>query len=312
MKRTTLLFLTMLMSIVSMEAQNFVHNELERQDLSESKSTQKMLKRKVAIARFTNETRYAKGLFFDKENDPMEKQAMDILSSKLAASEKFILLERSDLDQIIAEQAINKLDTSLVGADYIIVGAITEYGRKNTGNSKLFSRSVKQIVEAGVSIRLIDVATGEIVYSEEAKGESEIKSKTVLGFGGEAGYDATLDDKAIEVAISKLVENVITNCMDRPWKAYLIGEFEEGYIMSGGNSQGVAVGDIFEVFMKGKNVINPQNGMALQLPGKSVAKIEVISLGGDTANNEFSVVKVIEGSIVNGEMLNYVVKEDVL
>ena len=40
----------------------------------------KTIKRKVAIGRFTNETQYAKGLFYDKENDPMRKQALDILS----------------------------------------------------------------------------------------------------------------------------------------------------------------------------------------------------------------------------------------
>lgn len=61
----------------------------------------KTLKRKVAIGRFTNETQYGKGIFYDRENDPMRKQAMDILSSKLAASGKFILLERDDLDVIV-------------------------------------------------------------------------------------------------------------------------------------------------------------------------------------------------------------------
>lgn len=48
-----------------------------------------VLKRKVAIGRFSNETQYAKGIFYDKENDPMGKQALDILSAKLAASGKF-------------------------------------------------------------------------------------------------------------------------------------------------------------------------------------------------------------------------------
>ena len=38
----------------------------------------KTIKRKVAIGRFSNETQYGKGLFYDKENDPMRKQAMDI------------------------------------------------------------------------------------------------------------------------------------------------------------------------------------------------------------------------------------------
>ena len=61
------------------------------------------LKRKVAIARFSNETEYAKGAFYDKNNDPLGKQAVDILSSRLASSGKFILLERADADAIQKE-----------------------------------------------------------------------------------------------------------------------------------------------------------------------------------------------------------------
>ena len=33
-----------------------------------------VLKRKVAIERFSNEPQYAKGIFYDKENDPMENK----------------------------------------------------------------------------------------------------------------------------------------------------------------------------------------------------------------------------------------------
>ena len=43
------------------------------------------LKRTVAIARFSNETDSSKGFFYDKENDPVGRQAVDILSAKLAA-----------------------------------------------------------------------------------------------------------------------------------------------------------------------------------------------------------------------------------
>ena len=105
------------------------------QDIQEGKT----IKRKVAIGRFSNETQYAKGLFYDKENDPMRKQALDILSSKLAASGKFILLEREDLDVLVAEagEGMNK-----IGADYIILGSITEYGRKTEGEQKVFSSSI--------------------------------------------------------------------------------------------------------------------------------------------------------------------------
>jgi curli biogenesis system outer membrane secretion channel CsgG len=72
---------------------------------SSVKQIGKSLKRKVAISRFSNETQYAKGLFYDKDNDPMGKQALDILSAKLAASDKFILLERNDLNQLLSESS---------------------------------------------------------------------------------------------------------------------------------------------------------------------------------------------------------------
>ena len=107
-----------------------------------------VLKRKVAIGRFSNETQYAKGIFYDKENDPMGKQALDILSSKLAASGKFLLLERSDLAALLEECQKNGGGAATIGADYMIIGSITEFGRKDTGKSKMFGAEKTQMVEA--------------------------------------------------------------------------------------------------------------------------------------------------------------------
>ena len=135
----------------------------------------KTLKRKVAIGRFSNETQYGKGLFYDNENDPMRKQALDILSSKLAASGKFILLERDDLD-ILVEEAGGEMQK--IGADYIILGSITEFGRKTEGDERVFSQTKTQTVEAAVSVRLVEVSSGLIIYSDEAKGFAETSSKS--------------------------------------------------------------------------------------------------------------------------------------
>ena len=105
----------------------------------EEQSTGRFLKRKVAISRFSNETQYAKGVFYNKANDPIGKQALDILSAKLAASNKFILLERNDFDKIEQEMKIGNANFQSVGADFIVIGSVTEFGRKNMGESKVFS-----------------------------------------------------------------------------------------------------------------------------------------------------------------------------
>lgn len=304
----SLVKLAILLIVFNVSAQNKI--EKVESQIQEIKKEEQVLKRKVAIARFSNETQYAKGLFYDKENDPLGKQTVDILSTKLAASDKFILLERQDLDKIISEyEYTGNEGYQKVGADYLIIGSITEFGRKNVGKVRAFSRSKTQTVQAGVSVRLVDVSTGQIIYSEEAKGEAETANKTVMGFGERTDYDATLSDKAISAAISQLVENIINNCMDRPWKSYILSNDENGIIISGGKSQGLKVGDVYEVVQKGKSVRNPQTGMMMELVGKKIGKVRIDLLEGDNPQNEFAMVSLIEGNMDPENLNNYYIKE---
>lgn len=260
----------------------------------------KTIKRKVAIGRFSNETQYGKGIFYDKENDPLGKQALDILSAKLAQSGKFILLERNDLELLAAETGENM---KKIGADYLILGSVTEFGRKNEGQQKVFSNSKVQTVEAGVSIRIVDAYTGLIIYSDEAKGMAETTTKEVVGIGGQAGFDATLSDKAISAAISQLVENIINKCTDKPWKSYILSVEDGSYIISGGVSQGLSVGDQFNVYLKGKVVKNPQTGIDVELPGKKLGVVTVSMSIGDTPESEISFCT-YEGEDINEDQLN--------
>jgi curli biogenesis system outer membrane secretion channel CsgG len=287
--------------------QNVVKVESQIQEIKQEK---RVLKRKVAIARFSNETQYAKGLFYDKDNDPIGKQAVDILSTKLASTNKFILLERQDMDKIMEELKFSGNEgIQKIGADYLIIGSVTEFGRKNVGDNNVFSRNKTQTVQAGVSIRLVDVATGQIIYSEEAKGEAETTNKTIMGVGERTDYDATLSDKAISAAISKLIENIINNCMDRLWKSYFLSYDEDGILISGGKTQGLQIGDIYEVIEKGKSVKNPQTGMMMELPGKSVGKVKIDLTGGENSQREFSMVSFIQGNIDKQRLNSYYIKE---
>ena len=277
---------------------------------SQSKKDGMILKRKVAIGRFSNETQYAKGIFYDKENDPMGKQALDILSSKLAASGKFLLLERNDLASLLEENSNREGEIASVDADYIIIGSITEYGRKNTGKNKVFSSEKTQTVEAAVSIRLVDVSTGLIIYSDEAKGSAELTTKTTLGLGSQASFDATLSDKAISEAIGQLVENIINKCTDSPWKTYFLSYEPDAVMIAGGASQGIKKGMTFSILSKGKKVKNPQTGIIITLPGEKVGEVKVLYTGGDTPETEYSFVEVSGTTAINAENINnYIIEE---
>lgn len=255
------------------------------------------LKRKVAIARFTNETRYGQSFFIDKNNDKIGKQAMDILSAKLFQSGKFIMLERADLSKIEDELKIGNLAKLDNSADYIILGSITEFGRKNTSEVGIFSRVKKQEAFAKVNIRIVDVSTGLIIYSEEGKGIVHTVDGTVMGVGGKAGYNGQLNDKAIDAAISDLTSNIIENMIDKPWKGYILGYEDGNLITSGGKSQNIKNNDRFDIYKKGKQVKNPQTNMIITLPGKKIATAEIITTMGDTPDTEISLATVISGNI---------------
>jgi curli biogenesis system outer membrane secretion channel CsgG len=263
------------------------------------------LKRKIAISRFSNETRSGQSFFLDKNNDRVGKQAMDILSSKLFETGKFIMLERADLAQIEKELNIGGAASLKNSADYLIVGSITGFGRKEHSDVGIFSRVKKQEAFAKVHIRIVDTYTGQIIYSEEGEGTAYNEAGTVMGVGGRAGYDSQLSDKAIDAAISDLASNIIENLLDKPWRGYILGYEDGNLITSGGKSQNIAIGDMFDVFKEGKRVKNPQTNMMITLPGKKIASIKIISTLGDTPESEVSLA-----AISNGNMGRYLSKKD--
>jgi len=266
------------------------------------------LKRVVAIARFSNETNYGKGVYLNNENT-LGKQAMDIFSAKMANTGKFIMLERADLEFLDKEAEFSGAAKVNIPADYLIIGSITDFGRKNTGKVGVFSRSQKQTAYAKVHIRLVNVKTGQIIYGEEGEGEATSEAGTTLGMGAQAGYDSTLNDKAIEAAISKMINNLMNNLLNSPWKSYILAENEGTWIMAGGKSQGIKEGDLFSVFQKGKTVVNPQTNMPIELPGEKVATIKVIQLSGNTTEDEISLCSLVDGKINSAENGQYYVQE---
>lgn len=263
------------------------------------------LKRKVAIARFSNETKYGQSFFLDANDDRIGKQCVDILSAKLMATQKFIILERADLDKIQRELNIGNAEQLRNMADYLIIGSVTEFGRKDQSKVGIFSRVKKQTAYAKVHIRLIDVYTGQVLYSEEGEGESYSEAGTVFGVGEKAGYDSALNDKAMEAAITNLSSNIIENLLDKQWRAYILGYENKFFIVSGGKSQNIVPGMSFEIIQEGKKIKNPQTNMFITLPGRKVGELKVIRCLGDTVENEVSLC-----TLVSGDLKQYIEAKD--
>ena len=167
----------------------------------------------VAIARFSNETHYGSGLFRDEYGDRVGKQASDSLARQLLATQRFIVVERQDIDRLQAEAELmgeekDQFRKQLKGVDALILGSVVELGRETTGKSWMVGASKTQRARARVVLRMVNPRSGEVFYANDGSGDATLTSKNTLGFGGQAGFDSTLEGKAIEAAIVNMMNNV--------------------------------------------------------------------------------------------------------
>jgi curli biogenesis system outer membrane secretion channel CsgG len=256
----------------------------------------KVLKRKVAVARFSNETRYGLTLLTNADNDPIGKQASDMLYSRLVASDKFLVFERPDLEKIRREQRLTGGE-NLVGVETLIVGAVTEFGRVNQGKVGFFSATKNQIAKAKVEARLVDVKTGQAFFSATGSGEANSESGSIAGFGSRADYDESLNDKAIGAAISDLMNSIVTKLQERPWRTDILKVDGKAVYISGGARQGLKPGDKLTVMRAGEQVKSLQTGFLITLPPTRTGLLRVLSLFGDSEANEGSVCEILEGTL---------------
>ena len=270
--------------------------------------TAKTLKRKVAIGRFTNETRYGKTFQVDANNDPLGKQVSDMLSSRLVASQKFLVFERPDIDKVKAEQSITH-ETGLVGVDALVIGSVTEFGRSTTGKSGFLSGTKVQTAHAKVEIRLVDVRTGYIFFTASGTGDASTESGEIAGFGSKADYDATLNDRAIGAAISDVQNSLIAKLEERPWRTDILKVDGHQLYLSGGARQGIQVGDTLNVLKTGEKVKSGQSGFDITLPAKAIGQVRVVSRFGDNETNEGAIADIVSGDITDAQKSGLYISE---
>lgn len=255
------------------------------------------LKRKVALGRITNETTYGQSLLRDAKDDPLGKQVTDLLSKALTESGSYLVFERPDIGRIKDESALTGARLNLVGVDALIVGSLTEFGRKTVGQTGFVSDSKKQIAFAKVDLRVVDVTTGHIFFAASGAGEASTESAATFGFGSRAAYDGTLNDAAIRQAVSEAVNRLSGEMASRPWQTYLLSVEGARVYVAGGKSQGLRPGMIFAVQTSGEKIKSPQTGFDITLPGRAVAEIRIDSLFGESETNEGSIATVVSGTI---------------
>ena len=173
----------------------------------------------IAVGKFDNRSSYQRGIFSDGV-DRLGNQAKTTLVTHLQQSNRFTVLDRTNMGEIKAEAAIKGQQQHLKGANYMVTGDVTEFGRKEVGDHQLFGilgRAKTQVAYAKVSLNIVNVNTSEVVYSVQGTGEYALSNREIVGFGGTASYDSTLNGKVLDLAIREAVNHLVEGIDNRAW-----------------------------------------------------------------------------------------------
>ena len=165
----------------------------------------------MSVGKFDNRSSFMRGVFSDGV-DRLGSQAKTTLISHLQQSQRFTVLERDNLSEIGQEAKLLGATQTLRGASYVVTGDISEFGRKEVGDQQLFGllgRGKAQIAYAKITLNIVNTLTSEVVYSARGAGEYELSNREVLGFGGTASYDATLNGKVLDLAMREAVNTLV-------------------------------------------------------------------------------------------------------
>jgi curli biogenesis system outer membrane secretion channel CsgG len=253
----------------------------------------KGVKHALGIADFTT----SDGFSFD-ESAKQNMRAM--LESALFATNRFVIVERGNLEAVTKEQdlqtggrAAKASDVAQTGklrsARYLAACTVTEASSATSGDSgglaihgiRIGGSSSKSAIV--LVVKVIDTTSGEIVASERIRGEAGKTGVSLglsqRGWSGEmSSFAKTPMGEAAQDCINKAVVFIAQKMETTKVEGVIVSVSEQSIIINLGQNYGINAGQQFTVRRQGETLTDPATGEVLgNSEGAVVGTIEVTS-----------------------------------
>lgn len=288
-------------------------------------------KARVAIFDFDYATVYSGIAAIFGSNVDVGKGVTDLLVTYLVKDGSYSVIERNALDKILAEQNFSNSDRAdassaakigkLLGVDAIIVGSITQFGNdtKSTGVGGVGAglgrlglggvnrKASKAIV--GLTARVVNVDTAEILAVAEGLGESKRTSTSLAGGGGgwsgfgggavnfgSSDFQGTIIGEAVKAAVENMSAAVIAErgkvqVRQVTVQGLVAAVAGTQIILNVGSNAGVKVGDQLAVERVSQEIKDPATGKVIRRLATPVGVLRVVDV-----DAESSVADIVSGT----------------
>jgi curli biogenesis system outer membrane secretion channel CsgG len=237
--------------------------------------------------------------------------AADILTTELVKTTDFDVFERSKLSSVLKEQDMSngtRFDTAtaarigkLIGVQYIVTGAVTEYGQSKSGGGGAGFNLGKKGYFTSVDVRIVDANTGQVLFAETGDGKKSSVNVRVFGIGGGENWNEKHATASMRLAIKdvakKLASAELSPKQTGPIEILVADVDGKVITFNQGSGAGLASGDVLTVKRQGKVIKDPTTGNIIRIKYDTVGQVKLteVDIG-------YSEGKVINGSkFANGD-----------
>jgi curli biogenesis system outer membrane secretion channel CsgG len=245
--------------------------------------------------------------------DNLGYAAADELVTQLFQTGKFTVVERAQIDAILAEQNFGQSGRvqasqaaeigKILGVQAMITGSITKFSIDRKGGRVMGVGASYSEAESMLDVRIIDVNTAEILFADEGEGTTRLGGISTGDFSFQQNFDAGLAQEALRPAVEQIVEKIagqadaLAAIQPPAPAAQIVGSRDADFYIDKGENFGVVVGQRYEV-MRVVDEITDAGGNVLDRITEKVGVLEVTQVLGQS-----SICRVVEGEAAEGDTL---------
>lgn len=239
---------------------------------------------------------------------------IDMMTTALVKTRKFRVIERDRLGEIFKEQGLSLRGFAsggyqgkkfnMQGVDFIMMGAITEFGRSASALQVKGFATGAETARMAEDVRVLNVATGEVELAETVKGSSSASGAfAIKGFASGGSNDAAA---ALGKVSRKVASNVANLVVAAIYPVKVLARTRKGAVLLNYGNGFLRKGDVLQVFRKGEVLIDPDTKENLGSEEELVGQVSVTS-----AQAKFSRAKIVkeESPIEKGMIARRIKKE---
>jgi len=244
-----------------------------------------------------------------RSDSSLSQGATELMINALLETKHFRVFERAKLDLLLQEKNFEQFSGlvdpttavklgRMIGVDAIVTGSLTNVAFKKGGWIIIGRVKIrKSYVKAVMTIRMIDVQTGEILYSASKEGKaSKSGISGVLPIPIPGGIEFSHQEAVDILSAVQLICNEValdfTTKIDRknievssaPLEGYVVkvestssGGITQVYINLGANS-GIKIGDEIRIYREGEVILDPKTNEVLNRELYLIAKARVMKI----------------------------------